>query len=121
MGVGVSYETVEWLYTELYRCMITKDCARLSAILDEDFILEHMTGMRQDKRAFIHAVEDGTLNYYSAEHKNIRLDGMTLTCDSLVSAAVFDGGRHIWRLRLTCGIIERNGGYFIGKIVASTF
>ena len=47
--------------------MIAKDIPALSAVLDDSFVLVHMTGMRQSKTAFLKAVENGTLNYASAE------------------------------------------------------
>ena len=50
-----------------------------------------MTGMRQPKQAFIKAVLNGTLNYFSAEHENmpveITRDTANLTGQSYVAAA----------------------------------
>ena len=51
----------------MYRAMIEKDGAALAKLLDESFVLVHMTGMRQNKQAFIRAVENGTLNYFSED------------------------------------------------------
>ncbi len=59
-------------YTRMYEGMIAKDEHILREVLDDSFVLVHMTGMRQSKDAFIKAVMDGTLNYYSAEHENMR-------------------------------------------------
>ena len=63
----MSKELVEKCYRQMYRGMIDKDKEILSEVLDDSFVLIHMTGMRQPKEAFIRAVEDGTLNYFSAE------------------------------------------------------
>ena len=53
---------------------------------------------------------DGTLNYYSATHEEIQvqLDGDTavLTGRSKVTAAVFGGGKHTWRLQLVKKKVE---------------
>lgn len=58
---------------------------------ENDFVLIHMTGMRQSKEAFIKAVEDGTLNYFSAKHQNIETeihgDTAALIGQSIVNAA----------------------------------
>lgn len=35
---------------------VLQDAEGLNAVLDDSFVLIHMTGMRQDKRAFIRAV-----------------------------------------------------------------
>ena len=51
--------------------MIDKDRSILSQLLHDSFVLVRMTGMRQGKEAFIRAVENGTLNYFSADHQRI--------------------------------------------------
>ncbi len=68
---GQIKDELEQRYIELYRCMIEKDLVSLSAILDDDFVLVHMTGMQQDKQRFLHSIENGILNYYAAEHKAV--------------------------------------------------
>ena len=40
-------------YIEMYRAMIAKDIPALSGVLDDSFVLVHMTGMRQPKTAFL--------------------------------------------------------------------
>ena len=52
------------LYEDMYAAMIAKDERELARIHDDDFLLVHMTGMRQDKAAYINAIQNGTLNYY---------------------------------------------------------
>lgn len=48
---------LEQCYIELYRCMTEKDLVSLASILDDNsFVLVHMTGMKQDKQAFIQAI-----------------------------------------------------------------
>ena len=112
-------------YQEMYSAMIQKDQAGLDAILDDSFMLIHMTGMRQSKRAFIQAVTDGTLNYFSAVHENmpVELSGETavLTGQSVVSAAVFGGGRHTWHLQQKCSMKKTEGGWKITQSIASTY
>ena len=80
----------------MYRAMIAKDIPALSAVLDDSFVLVHMTGMRQPKAAFLKAVANGTLNYSSAEHDSmdVTVQGNTATLigKSRVHAAVFGGG-----------------------------
>lgn len=67
-------EKLENAYKLLYRGMIEKNHNVLSEVLDSDFVLIHMTGMRQLKEVFIRAIEDGTLNYFSAEHQKIETE-----------------------------------------------
>ena len=43
----MSKECVEDCYRQMYQGMIDKDREILSAVLDDSFVLIHMTGMRQ--------------------------------------------------------------------------
>ena len=54
--------------------MVRKNGRLLSEVLDDSFVLIHMTGMRQSKEVFIRSVEDGTLNYYSTAHQEIKTE-----------------------------------------------
>lgn len=91
-------ELCQAAYQEMYRAMIAKDIPALSRVLDESFVLVHMTGMRQPKAAFLKAVGNGTLNYASAEHDSMEVtvhgETAALVGKSQVRAAVFGGGWH---------------------------
>ena len=105
--------------------MISKNIPALSDILDDSFALVHMTGMRQPKAAFLKAVEDGTLNYASAEHDSIDVtvndDTAALMGKSRVHAAVFGGGWHTWRLRQDLHLVKKTGRWKIILAEASTY
>ena len=109
----------------MYIGMIQKDRNALSEVLDDSFVLVHMTGMRQSKTAFIQAVEDGTLNYYSANHQRMETkvsgDKAEFIGQSMVNAAVFGGGPHTWRLQLKIKLIQRAGSWKITEAKASTY
>ena len=112
-------------YIRMYEGMIKKDESILREVLDDSFVLVHMTGMRQPKQAFIKAVLNGTLNYFSAEHENMPVeisgDTAVLTGQSYVAAAVFGGGRHNWHLQQKCSLKKINGVWKITRSVASTY
>ena len=118
-------ETVKNCYERMYGGMVEKDRDMLSQVLDESFVLVHMSGMRQPKTAFVRAVEDGTLNYYSANHQRIDVeihgDQAELLGQSIVNAAVFGGGRHTWRLQLKLKLIQKAGAWLITEVKASTY
>ena len=118
-------ELVENCYRQLYRGMVDKDRTILSKVLYEGFVLIHMTGMRQGKEAFIRAIEDGTLNYFSADHQHmetsIQGDTAELIGRSMVNAAVFGGGRHTWRLQLDLALIKKGDAWAITEATASTY
>ncbi|MBQ9301416.1 MAG: nuclear transport factor 2 family protein [Clostridia bacterium] len=109
----------------MYRSTIAKDIPALSAVLDESFVLVHMTGMRQGKAAFLKAVKNGTLNYSSAEHDSMEVtlhgDRATLIGKSRVHAVVFGGGWHTWRLEQDLQLIKKNGQWLITLSEAGTY
>ena len=118
-------ELCQAAYQQMYRAMIAKDIPALSAVLDESFVLVHMTGLRQDKAAFLKAVENGTLNYASAEHDSIEVtvNGNTtsLIGKSRVRAAVFGGGWHTWRLEQDLTLEKKNDRWLILRSEAGTY
>ena len=118
-------ENIIKLYEEMYRAMINKDRTELERVHDDSFALIHMTGMKQSKAAYIAAIMNGTLNYYSAVHGDVEVkingDTASLTGKSKVTAAVFGGGRHTWRLQLDLELIQKNGEWYFTLARASTY
>ena len=115
------------LYRDLCDASMRKDADGIASVLADDYVLVHMTGMRQGKRAYIEAVCDGTLNYYSTEHDSIDVaisaDGVhaTIRGRSRVNAAVFGGGRHTWRLQQDLKAEKANGAWLLTESRASTY
>jgi len=105
--------------------MVEKDTGALSKLLDESFVLVHMTGMKQPKQEFLEYIENGRLRYYSSQMEQIVIEieneSAKLIGKSKVSAAVFGGGRHTWLLQLTIQLINRNGLWLMTQAVASTY
>ena len=118
-------EQIIALYKEMYTAMISKDRAALERVHDDSFVLVHMTGMRQSKDVYINAIMDGTLNYDSASHEDMQVeingDTAVLTGRSRVSAAVFGGGKHTWRLQLRFQLMKKNGAWYFTQASASTY
>lgn len=119
------HQQIEQLYIQLCRAMIAKDTAVLNAIHADEYILYHMTGMKQTKQEYINAIADGTLNYFSAEHDKLDItlngDQATLDARSRVAATVFGGGRHTWRLRCQFTLKRQDGRWLITSSRASTY
>lgn len=118
-------EQIQEQYKKMYDAMIRKDETALAAVLDDSFVLVHMTGMRQSKTVFLRAVMDGTLNYFSARHENMPVsvngDTATLTGQSYVAAAVFGGGRSNWHLQQKITLKKKDGAWMMTQAVASTY
>ena len=118
-------EQIIQLYKEMYTAMVNKDRAELERVHDNSFVLVHMTGMRQPKEVYIASIMDGTLNYYSAEHEDMQVevkgDTAVLIGRSRVTAAVFGGGKHTWRLQLRFRLVKNNGEWRFSMASASTY
>lgn len=118
-------KAIEDVYHAMYQYELTKDVEQLSNILSDDYVLIHMTGMRQSKAEYLRSVRDGELNYFSEEthHISVELQGETavLTGQSRVNAAVFGGSRHTWPLQLVISMKKKNGKWLMTKANASTY
>ncbi|MBQ7989548.1 MAG: nuclear transport factor 2 family protein [Oscillospiraceae bacterium] len=118
-------EQIIKLYKEMYTAMVNKDRDELERVHDESFVLVHMTGMRQSGEEYIGSVMDGTLNYYSASHEDmqaeIKGDTAVLVGRSRVTAAVFGGGKHTWRLQLRFQLVKKSGSWRFSMASASTY
>jgi ketosteroid isomerase-like protein len=113
------------LYVAMYRAMIDKDTDALSDIFGDDFVLVHMTGIRQSKNDYIRSIENGTLNYYSCEDATLDItitqESATMIGRSYVKAAVFGGGRHCWSLQLAITLRKQHNKWVMTQAIASTF
>ena len=118
-------EQITQLYKEMYTAMVNKDRAELERVHDDSFVLVHMTGMRQSRQEYINAIMDGTLNYYSASHEDMQVevggDSAVLTGKSRVTAAVFGGGKHTWRLQLKFTVVKKSDDWYFTSASASTY
>lgn len=112
-------------YKEMYAAMVNKDRAALERVHDDSFVLVHMTGMRQTKSVYISSIMDGTLNYYAASHEDMQVevkgDTALLIGKSRVTAAVFGGGKHTWRLQLRFQLVKTKGEWRFVLASASTY
>ena len=112
-------------YTEMYRTMTAKDTAALGRMLSDDFVLVHMTGMRQAKHDYLQAIANGTLNYYSCDDTRLEIsinsESARIIGCSRVAAAVFGGGRHTWSLRLDIALKRQGGRWLMTEIKAETY
>ena len=118
-------ELIRSIYKQMYEGMISKDETLLREVLDDSFVLVHMTGMQQSKEEFISAVMNGTLNYFSGRQESLSVEQSVHTAvmigRSVVTAAVFGGGKHTWRLQQKCDLKKANGKWKITRSVVSTY
>lgn len=111
------------LYAEMWRALIAKDIVALDRMHAADFILVHMTGRRQSKAEYLSCVKDGVLNYFSERAENIfvDVDAGKMIGQSRVEAAIFGGGKNIWRLQLDFDVEKISGAWLLKFARASTY
>ena len=118
-------EQIQALYLCLYDGMVRKDRAMLDRVLDDRFVLIHMTGQRQSKEEFIAAVLDGTLNYYAVRHEalpvTVRGDRGELIGRAQVTAEVFGSRRETWPLQQALVLEKVDGSWKIVQSTASVY
>ena len=118
-------EQIRALYREYWRCMIAKDAEGLRRLMSADYTLTHMTGLRQSAEDFLEGLQNGTFNYDSADHDSIvvtvRGDTASMIGKSRVLAAVYGGGKHLWRLRGDFTLRKEQGVWKLTGSSASTY
>ena len=118
-------EQIQALYLCLYDGMMRKDRAMLDRVLDDRFVLIHMTGLRQTKAEFIEAVLDGTLNYYAVRHEGlpvtVRGDQGELIGRAQVTAEVFGSRRETWPLQQALVLEKVDGNWKVVQSTASAY
>ena len=106
-------ELIRELYRKYWRCMIEKDADGLRSLMAEDYYLLHMTGVRQSAEVFLKGLMDGTFNYYTSEHDSIEVtvngNSALMIGRSRVTAAVYGGRKHTWRLQGDFSLRKENG------------
>ena len=118
-------EAIRELYRRYWAYMIAKDAEGLRGLMAEDYVLRHMTGVRQSREAFLRGLESGTFNYYSAEHDSIEVkaagDSAVMIGKSRVLAAVYGGRKQSWRLRGDFTLRKEEGVWRFTGSRASTY
>ncbi len=118
-------EVIRELYRKYWRCMIARDTEGLRGLMADDYVLTHMTGVRQSGGEFLSGLQAGTFNYYSAEHDSIEVtlrgNEASMTGKSRVLAAVYGGGKHTWKLRGDFTLRKENGDWLFTASRASTY
>ena len=118
-------EAIRELYRRYWQYMIDKDVNGLRGLMSDDYVLMHMTGVRQSGETFLKGLADGTFNYYSAEHESIEVtvigDTATMTGKSHVTAAVYGGRKTGWKLRGDFTLRKENGVWLMTGSKASTY
>ena len=93
--------------------MIAADTVRLGAMMDDDIILRHITGMTQTKREWLEEVASGSMKYHKIEKRNVVVtsnsDGNASVSFTSVITATIWGSYGTWTLSGNMRLVKRNG------------
>lgn len=118
-------QEIKKIYISLCDASIYKDLETLDKILDESYILVHITGMKQTKKEYINSVRNGELEYYEAIHEKIDVEinqnkahlvGMTKTL-----ASPFGINKSWWNLKQEIDLEKKNDNWTIIYSIVSTY
>ena len=119
------YDIIKNLYIELSNSSINKDIDKLKDILANDYVLIHMTGIKQNKDEYINSVLKGELKYYEVIHDSIDItingNKANVIGKSRTLASPFGSTKSWWRLRQDMIIEKINDKWIIKESKASTY
>ena len=113
------------LYKELCEASMNKDINKLNELLSDNYILVHMTGMKQTKKEYINSIINGELKYYDLIHEDIEVkinnDKATIIGKTKTLASPFGMTKSWWRLKQEITLTKENNKWKIIKSIASTY
>lgn len=116
---------IKQLYIDLCDASINKDLNLLNSILSDEYILVHMTGMRQTKKEYINSVKNEKLKYYECIHEKIDVeikgDVAYIIGKTKTLASPFGIDKSWWRLRQDLKVKKINGRWLVIYSKASTY
>ena len=126
MGLIMSdKELVRKLYIDLCEASINKDLIKLGEILSDDYVLVHMTGMKQTKEDYLDSVKSGELSYFESKNEsidvNVNGDDATIIGKTKTLASPFGMSKSWWRLRQDLEVKKINNEWKLTKSKASTY
>ena len=126
MGLIMSdKELVRKLYIDLCEASINKDLIKLGEILSDDYVLVHMTGMKQTKEDYLDSVKSGELSYFESKHEsidvNVNGDDATIIGKTKTLASPFGTSKSWWNLRQDLKAKKIDGKWILMYSKASAY
>ena len=95
-------QEIEQFLDDWNNAMIAADTARLGAMMDDDIILRHITGMTQTKREWLEEVASGSMTYHKIETRDVavtfnREGSASVSFTSVITATIW-GDYGTWTL-----------------------
>lgn len=111
-------------HREMMRAMLGARTDQLGGLLDDAYVLTHMTGRRQSKRDWLVAIDAGEMRYHAAKEEAVEVevagDTATVVSRSVVTATIY-GARGTWNLQLNTAYARRGADWTALSTLASTY
>ena len=118
-------ELARKLYIDLCEASINKDLDKLDEILSDDYVLVHMTDMKQSKEDYIESVKNGELSYFETKHESIEVtingNEATILGKTKTLASPFGSSKSWWNLRQDLKAKKINGKWILTYSKASSY
>jgi ketosteroid isomerase-like protein len=102
------------VYHRIDDAMVNKETETLDNILDDDYVLVHMTGYQQSKQEWLEQIENEEMKYFKTmpQKTTITIDGNTaiLICDTKIDARIY-GFRNTWSMKIEMHFEKRGDNW----------
>jgi ketosteroid isomerase-like protein len=111
------------VYQRIDDAMVNKDTESLDSILDDDYVLVHMTGIHQGKQEWLEQIENEQMKYFKIlpQKTTITIDGNTaiLICNTKIDARIY-GFRNTWSMKMEMHFEKRGDNWYPVNAVATS-
>jgi hypothetical protein len=111
------------VYQQIDEAMVSKDTQSLERILDDNYVLVHMTGYPQPKQEWLEQIENEEMKYFKImpQKTTIKIDDnrAVLVCDTKIDARIY-GFRNTWSMQMIMHFEKRGENWRPMKAVATS-
>lgn len=103
------------VYQRIDDAMVNKDTETLDDILDDNYVLVHMSGYHQPKQEWLEQIENEQMKYFKTmpQKTSITIDGYAaiLICETKIDARIY-GFRNTWSMQMKMHF-EKHGAKWV--------
>jgi ketosteroid isomerase-like protein len=111
------------VFQQIDEAMINKDTETLEKILDNDYVLVHITGYRQSRQEWFEQIENEEMKYFKTmpQRTTVTVEGniATLICNTKIDARIY-GFRNTWSMKIEMHFEKRGDNWFPVNAIATS-
>jgi ketosteroid isomerase-like protein len=111
------------VYHRIDGAMVNKDTETLDDILDDNYVLVHITGYHQPKQEWLEQIDNEEMKYFKTmpQKTTITIDGNTaiLICDTKIDARIY-GFRNTWSMQMKMCFEKRGDNWYPVNAIATS-